>query len=118
MSNYILPIIFILLFIFCIFKKVNVYDTFIKGAKGAIKLVVDIFPFIAAIMIAVALLRVSGIPLGLQGCALLSSTFLACRLNYANLSFCALLPEVEVMRFLKISSPPMARIRIFQGARA
>lgn len=61
MSNYILPIIFILLFIYCIFKKVNVYDTFIKGAKGAIKLVVDIFPFIAAIMIAVALLRVSGI---------------------------------------------------------
>ena len=43
------------------YKKINTYDHFVKGAKGAIKLVVDIFPFIASILIAVALLRVSGI---------------------------------------------------------
>lgn len=43
------------------YKRINTYDHFVKGAKGAIKLVVDIFPFIASIMIAVALLRVSGI---------------------------------------------------------
>ena len=61
MSVYILPILFILLFIYCIYKRLNTYDNFVKGAKGAIKLVVDIFPFIASIMIAVALLRVSGI---------------------------------------------------------
>lgn len=61
MSAYILPILFILLFIYCIYKRLNTYDNFVKGAKGAIKLVVDIFPFIASIMIAVALLRVSGI---------------------------------------------------------
>ena len=61
MSVYILPVIFLLLFIYCTFKKINTYDHFVKGAKGAIKLVVDIFPFIASILIAVALLRVSGI---------------------------------------------------------
>ena len=61
MSAYILPVLFILLFAYCIFKRINTYDHFVKGAKGAIKLVVDIFPFIASIMIAVALLRVSGI---------------------------------------------------------
>lgn len=61
MSAFILPIIFILLFIYCAFKKVNTYDHFVKGAKGAISLVIDIFPFISAILIAVALLRVSGI---------------------------------------------------------
>ena len=61
MSAYILPILFILLFIYCIYKRLNTYDHFVKGAKGAIKLVIDIFPFIASIMIAVALLRVSGI---------------------------------------------------------
>ena len=61
MSAYILPILFILLFIYCIYKRLNTYYHFVKGAKGAIKLVVDIFPFIASIMIAVALLRVSGI---------------------------------------------------------
>lgn len=61
MSAYVLPILFILLFLYCIYKRINTYDYFVKGAKGAIKLVLDIFPFIASIMIAVALLRVSGI---------------------------------------------------------
>lgn len=61
MSVYILPIIFVLLFVYCIIKKINTYDHFVKGAKGAIRLVVDIFPYIAAILIATALLRVSGI---------------------------------------------------------
>ena len=61
MSAYILPILFLLLIIYCIYKRINTYDHFVKGAKGAIKLVVDIFPFIASIMVAVALLRVSGI---------------------------------------------------------
>lgn len=61
MSVYILPVLFLLLFVYCIFKRINTYDHFVKGAKGAIQLVVDIFPFIASILIAVALLRVSGI---------------------------------------------------------
>ena len=61
MSAYIIPAIFILLFCYCHYKKINTYDTFVKGAKKSIPLVVDIFPYIATIMIAVALLRVSGI---------------------------------------------------------
>ena len=61
MSAYILPILFILLILYCCYKRINTYDHFVKGAKGAIKLVIDIFPFIASILIAVALLRVSGI---------------------------------------------------------
>lgn len=61
MSVFILPILFLALFLYCIYKRINTYDVFVKGAKGAIKLVVDIFPFIASILIAVALLRVSGI---------------------------------------------------------
>lgn len=66
MSNYILPILFIGLLIFCLIKKINTYDTFVEGAKGAIKLVVSIFPYIATIMIAVTLLRISGITLFLS----------------------------------------------------
>ena len=61
MSVYILPILFIAILIFSFIKKVNTYDSFVAGAKGAIKLVVSIFPYIATIMIAVALLRASGI---------------------------------------------------------
>lgn len=61
MSVYILPILFVVLFIYCTYKKVNTYNHFVKGAKGAIPLVMEIFPFIASILIAVALLRASGI---------------------------------------------------------
>ncbi len=73
MSVYIIPVLFIALFMYCYIKKVNTYDTFVKGAKKAIPLVVDIFPFIATIMIAVALLRASGITSILAG--LLSPAF-------------------------------------------
>ena len=73
MSGYILPILFIGLFCYAKYKKVNCYDTFVKGAKKSIPLVVDIFPYIAAIMIAVALLRSGGITSLL--CELLSPIF-------------------------------------------
>lgn len=63
MSAYILPVIFIFVFCYAKYKKINTYDTFIKGAKKSIPLVVDIFPYIATIMIAVALLRASGLTL-------------------------------------------------------
>ncbi|MBQ8909229.1 MAG: spore maturation protein [Clostridia bacterium] len=61
MSGYIIPILFIAIFCYAKYKKVPAYDTFVKGAKKSIPLVVDIFPFIATIMIAVALLRASGL---------------------------------------------------------
>ncbi len=61
MSIYILPVLFVALFLYGFFKKINTYDTFVKGAKGAIELTISIFPYIACIMIAVALLRVSGV---------------------------------------------------------
>lgn len=61
MSIYILPLLFISILIYCLYKKVNCYDTFVSGAKKSIPLVVDIFPYITAIMIAVSLLRYSGI---------------------------------------------------------
>lgn len=61
MSIYILPLLFIFILVFCLYKKVNCYDTFVIGAKKSIPLVVDIFPYITAIMIAVSLLRYSGI---------------------------------------------------------
>ena len=69
MSVYILPIIFILLFVYCLVKKINTYDTFVQGAKGAIKLVVSIFPYIATIMIApilIATIRIATIMLILR----------------------------------------------------
>lgn len=61
MSKYIIPIFLIILIIYGTHKKVNVYSSFCKGAKDAFSLVKDIFPYIVAIMISVALFRVSGL---------------------------------------------------------
>ena len=61
MSVYILPILIILLFVYSFFKKVNVYSSFVDGAKSSFDLVLNIFPYIVAILVAVALFRESGL---------------------------------------------------------
>jgi spore maturation protein B len=61
MSDYIIPIVVLLIFIYGITKKVNCYTSFTAGAKKGLGVVIDIFPFIIAIMIMVELFRVSGL---------------------------------------------------------
>lgn len=63
MSGYILPFFFIIILVVCFFKKVPVYQTFVNGAKNSLQLVVSIFPYVCAIMLAVALFKVSGLSL-------------------------------------------------------
>lgn len=41
-------------------KKVNVYDSFIEGAKGGFQVAINIIPYLVAILAAIALLRSSG----------------------------------------------------------
>ena len=60
-SVYIMPVLILALLIYARIKKLETYGTFVKGAKGAFDLVLGIFPFIATIMLMVALLRASGI---------------------------------------------------------
>lgn len=58
---YVIPVLFIALFIYCIVKKVPAYDYFTQGAKTAFDLVISIFPYLVAIFIFVELLKVSGV---------------------------------------------------------
>ena len=60
MANYIIPIILIILFIFCFVKNVNAYDHFINGAKCSIDLCITTFPYLVAIFSAVELFKISG----------------------------------------------------------
>ena len=55
------PLIFFLSFLFAFSRKVRVYDSFTEGIKGAIPLIVSIFPYIAAVTMLAKLLDVSGI---------------------------------------------------------
>ena len=61
MASYIIPIILILLFIYCFVKNVNAYDHFIQGARGAVDLCINTFPYLVAIFAAVELFKVSGL---------------------------------------------------------
>lgn len=61
MATYIIPIVLILLFIFCFVKNVNAYDHFITGARGAVDLCINTFPYLVAIFIAVELFKLSGL---------------------------------------------------------
>ena len=61
MAVYIIPIILILLFIYCFVKKVNAYEHFINGAKSAVDLCITTFPYLVAIFCAVELFKLSGL---------------------------------------------------------
>ena len=57
----VIPCIFIFTFIFALCKKIKLYDAFTDGAKGAIPLIVSIFPYIATVTILSELFMVSGL---------------------------------------------------------
>lgn len=58
---YVVPILFIIIFLYCLIKNVPAYDFFVKGCNDAVSLVISIFPYICAIFIFVSLMDVSGI---------------------------------------------------------
>ena len=43
-----------------VFKRINVYDTFIEGAKEGFKTAVTIIPYLVAILVAIGMFRASG----------------------------------------------------------
>jgi len=55
------PAIFLLTFLAAFFKKVKVYDSFTEGVKGAIPLILSVFPYIAAVTMLSKLLEISGL---------------------------------------------------------
>ena len=62
-----IPSIFLITFLVASVKKVRVYDSFTEGMKGAIPLVVSIFPYIAAVTMLSMFLEVSGFGERLNG---------------------------------------------------
>ena len=52
MINYIIPLIVVTIIIYVIYKKVDIFDTFIDGVKEGMKLSINLFPTIFAMIIA------------------------------------------------------------------
>ena len=55
------PLLFLLLFLYALYKKVKLYDCFTDGIKEAIPLVVSLFPYLAAILMLSELFERSGL---------------------------------------------------------
>lgn len=60
-SAYVVPVIFILVLVASLIKRKNAYSYYIDGARGAVELMIGVFPFLLAIMVAVEVYRVSGV---------------------------------------------------------
>lgn len=60
MNNYILPIVVLFIVIYGIRKKINIYDSFIKGSKEGLEIGINIFPSILAIIFSSRILISSG----------------------------------------------------------
>lgn len=59
-ANFILIAIIITFILLALFKKVNVYDAFIEGAKEGFNVAVKIIPFLVAMLVAIGIFRASG----------------------------------------------------------
>jgi len=59
-SNLIMPAIFVMIVLYGILNRVPIYDTFIEGAKDGLKTVINVFPTLIGLMVAVGILRSSG----------------------------------------------------------
>jgi len=59
-ANFILFSIIISFIVMAMVKKVNVYETFIEGAKDGFKTAITIIPYLVAILVAIGIFRASG----------------------------------------------------------
>ena len=94
MINYFIPLVVIIIIIYGIYKKIDIFDTFIIGVKEGMKLSINLFPTIFAMIIAITMITDSGI------------------INY----ICNLIKPL----FIKIAFPteviPLAILRPFSGS--
>ncbi len=61
MANYIIPILIVFILIFSLVKKINAYECFVSGARQAIDICINTFPYLVAIFAVVELLSLSGV---------------------------------------------------------
>jgi spore maturation protein SpmA len=60
LSNGLILLIFLLIVAGAMYKKVNVFESFVEGAKGGFEVAVRIIPYLVGILVAISMLRTSG----------------------------------------------------------
>jgi spore maturation protein SpmA len=61
LSNGLILLIFLLIILGALYKKINVFEAFIDGAKDGFEVAVKIIPYLVGILVAISMLRTSGI---------------------------------------------------------
>jgi spore maturation protein SpmA/spore maturation protein SpmB len=60
LSNGIILILFLLIVLGGLYKKIDVFDAFVQGAKGGFETAIRILPYIVGMLVAISMLRTSG----------------------------------------------------------
>ncbi len=60
LSNGLILAIFFLIILGALYKKINVFDAFVDGAKGGFETAIRIIPYLVGMLVAISLLRSSG----------------------------------------------------------
>ncbi len=60
LSNGLILLIFLVFLIGGMYKKVNLFETFVEGAKGGFEVAIKIIPYLVAMLVAISVLRSSG----------------------------------------------------------
>lgn len=60
LSNSLILAIFTLIILGALYKKINIFDAFVDGAKGGFETAVRIIPYLVGMLVAISMLRTSG----------------------------------------------------------
>ena len=60
MSNWILPILFMCILSIALKRKVPCFHSFVEGGKSAVPLIINLFPYLIGMMVAIRMIRASG----------------------------------------------------------
>jgi spore maturation protein SpmA/spore maturation protein SpmB len=60
LGNGIMLLVFILIVLGGLYKKINVFDAFVEGAKGGFETAIKIIPYLVGMLVAISMLRTSG----------------------------------------------------------
>lgn len=61
MTGYVIPVLFFTVLIASFFKKKDAYGMFVEGSRGAVDLMVSVFPYLLTVMVAVEVFKASGV---------------------------------------------------------
>lgn len=59
-SDLMVPMVFVYILLYGFSKKIDIYDTFVEGAKDGLTTILQIMPTLIGLMVAVGVLRASG----------------------------------------------------------